>query len=51
MRNLKIEKMQPEKLIEMLKKKDVEMSITRAREVLDLLYILATLEVEQALKK
>ncbi|WP_165825440.1 hypothetical protein [Pedobacter yonginense] len=50
MRKLKIEKMQPEKLVEMLNKKGVKMSITHAKEVLDLLYVLAILEVEQVLK-
>jgi len=37
--------------MEMLKKKGVKMSINQAKEILDLLYILAILEVEQVLKR
>jgi len=51
MRHLPIERITPEKLMEMLKKKDVKMSINQAKEILDLLYILAILEVEQVLKR
>ena len=51
MRHLPIDRMTPEKLMEMLKKKGVKMSINQAKEVLDLLYILAILEVEQVLKR
>lgn len=51
MRHLPIDQMTPEKLMEMLKKKGVKMSINQAKEILDLLYILAILEVEQVLKR
>lgn len=51
MRNLPIDRIPPEKLIEMLKKKGVKMSINQAKEILDLLYILAILEVEQVLRR
>ena len=37
--------------MEMLKKKGVKMSINQAKEILDLLYILAILEVEQVLRR
>lgn len=50
MRNLPIERMPPEKLIEILEKKGVKLSINQAKEVLELLYILAILEITQALK-
>lgn len=50
MRNFPLERMPPEKLIEILQKKGVKLSVYRAKEVLDLLYILAILEIEQALK-
>jgi len=43
--------MTPEKLMEMLKKQGVKMSINQAKEILDLLYILAILEVEQVLRR
>ena len=51
MRHLPIDQMTPEKLMETLKKKGVKMSINQAKEILDLLYILAILEVEQVLKR
>jgi hypothetical protein len=51
MRNLPIERLPPEKLIEMLEKNGVKLSVNQAIEVLDLLYILAILEVEQMLKR
>lgn len=51
MRKITLERIPPEKLIEMVKKKGVELSVSQAKEVLDLLYILAILEVEQMLKR
>jgi hypothetical protein len=51
MRHLTIARITPEKLMEMLKKKGVKISIDQAKEILDLLYILAILEVEQVLKR
>jgi hypothetical protein len=51
MRHLPIVRITPEKLMEMLKKKGVKMSINQAKEILDLLYILAILEVEQVLRR
>ncbi|WP_199748372.1 hypothetical protein [Pedobacter sp. KBW01] len=51
MRNLPIVRIPPEKLIEMLKKNGVKLSVNQAKEVLDLLYILAILEIEQVLKE
>lgn len=51
MRHLPIARITPEKLMEMLKKKGVKMSINQAKEILDLLYVLAILEVEQVLKR
>jgi hypothetical protein len=51
MRNLEIQRIPPEKLIEMLQKKGIKLSVNQAKEVLDLLYILAILEVEQVLKR
>ena len=51
MRTLQVQRISPEKFIEMLNKKGVKLSENQAKEVLDLLYILAILEVEQVSKR
>lgn len=51
MRKLNINKMLPEELVLILQKKGIEVSINQAEEILELLYLLATLEVEQILKR
>lgn len=51
MRNLPIVRIPPEKLIEMLKKNGIILSVNHAKEVFDLLYILSILEIEQVLKR
>ena len=45
------ERMKPEKAVEMLKKKGMDVTVEQAKNILDLLYILAKLEVEQYLKR
>lgn len=45
------EKISPQTAIAILKKKGLEINEQQAEEILELLYILAILEVEQAMKK
>ncbi|MFD2285989.1 hypothetical protein ACFSOV_07725 [Pedobacter petrophilus] len=45
------EKISPQTAIAILKKKGLEINEQQAKEILELLYTLAILEVEQAMKK
>jgi len=51
MKKYLFEKISPQTAVAILKKKGMEVTEKQAKEILDLLYLLAILEVEQAMKK
>lgn len=51
MREFNFERIKPEKAVEILKQKGFHVTVDQAKNILDLLYILAKLEVEQYLKR
>jgi hypothetical protein len=51
MRAFNFDRIKPEKAVEILKQKGFNVTIDQAKNILDLLYILAKLEVEQYLKR
>ena len=51
MKKYLFEKISPQTAVSILKKNGMEVTEKQAKEILDLLYILAILEVEQAIKK